>query len=71
MSLRSGRSVLNAGAVFCTVTGLEVTGALLALPSSTVARTRIRSPLSPLPAVPRFSVGPVAPEMSVPLRDHW
>ena len=63
--------VVNAGAVFCTVTGLEVTGALVAWPSSTVTRTRIRSPLSPFPAVARFSVAPLAPEMSVPLRDHW
>ena len=50
---------------------LEVTGALVALTSATVARTRIRSPLSPLPAVERSSVELVAPAMSVPLRDHW
>ena len=62
---------LKSGAVFCTVTGLEVTGALVASPSSAVTRTRIRSPLSPLPAVARFSVPPVAPPMSVPLRVHW
>ena len=37
--------------------GVEVDGALLAVPSLTLTRTRIRSPLSPLPAVARFERG--------------
>ncbi len=41
------------------------------MPSLAVTRSRIRSPLSPLPAVARFSDGPVAPAMSVPFRVHW
>ena len=64
-------SVVKAGAVLSTVTGSEVTGALVALASETVTRTRIASPRSPLPAVARFSVALVAPPMSVPLRVHW
>ncbi len=54
-----------------TVTGLEVTARSWRVPSETVTRTRIRSPRSPLPAVARLSVAPVAPLMSVPLRVHW
>ena len=59
------------GAVLATVTGLEVTGVLLTVPSLTVAMTRMRSPRSPLPAVARLSVELVAPAMFVPLRVHW
>ena len=69
--LAGASPTVAAGAVLATVTGLEVSGALVAVPSLTVTRTRIRSPLSPLPAVARLSVLPVAPLMSVPLRVHW
>ena len=70
-SLRFCRLVLKTGALLTTVTGLEVTGALSAVPSLTVAMTRMRSPRSPLPAVARLSVELVAPAMFVPLRVHW
>jgi len=43
------------------VSGLLVSGLLVAIPSDTVARTRMTSPRSPLPAVARLSVCPVAP----------
>ena len=56
--------MLKTGGELTTVTGAEVTGALEAVPSLTVTRTRIRSPWSPLPAVARSSVEPVAPAMS-------
>ena len=65
------RLTVALGAVLVTVTGDEVTGAEFAEPSSAVTRTRIRSPRSPLPAVPRFSVAEVAPAMSVPFFVHW
>jgi hypothetical protein len=54
-----------------TVTGADVTGAEFPVPSLAVTRARTRSPSSPFPAVPRFSVEPVAPEMSAPFFVHW
>ena len=71
LSVRSTRFVVIAGALLTTVTAAEVTGALLTVPSLTVTRTSIWSPRSPLPAVARFSVEPVAPTMSRPARRHW
>ena len=62
---------MKTGALLTTVTGAEVNGALLTVPSLTVTRTRIRSPRSPLPAVARLSVAPVAPRCRVPARVHW
>ena len=71
VSVRSWRSVVIDGALLTTVTAAEVTGALLVAPSFTVTVTSIWSPRSPLPAVARFSVAPVAPAMSRPARRHW
>ncbi len=65
------RATVAVGAVFCTVTGEEVMGEESSDPSFAVTRTRIRSPRSPLPAVPRFSVDEVAPPMSEPFFVHW
>ena len=59
------------GIVLSTVTGEDVTGALSSRPSLATTRTRIASPLPPLPAVAMFSVAPVAPEMSTLFFDHW
>ncbi len=59
------------GALLTTLTGLEVTGALVARPSEAVTRTRMASPLLPLPRTLRSSVAAVAPAMSVPFFDHW
>ena len=73
---------LTAGAVGRTVT-VPAVGAVVAtvvvsvtvsleLFCGSVARTAtlIASPRSPLPACERSSVDPVAPEITVPLRDH-
>ena len=68
---RSWKSVLMTGPLLATVCGVEVTGALVAAPSLTVARTRMTSPRSPLPACERSSVALVAPAMSLPLSVHW
>ncbi len=59
------------GAVFRMVTGDEVSGTEVSEASETVTRTRIRSPLSPFPAVARFRVGVVAPAISIPFFVHW
>ena len=64
------RPTVALGAELAIVTGLEVTAGLVAAPSLTVTRTRIRSPRLPLLAPLRSSVEPVAPAMSVPLRVH-
>ena len=68
---RSWKSVLMTGELLTTVTGLESTAALSTVPSLTVARTRMRSPWSPLPACERSSVELVAPAISRPLSVHW
>ena len=59
------------GAELATVAGEDVTGLLESRPSDAVARTRIWSPRSPLPAVARLSVEAVAPAMSTPFFVHW
>ena len=71
VGLAGARPTVAVGAELATVTGSDVVGPELPSPSETETRTRIRSPSSPLPAVARFSVAPVAPAMSVPLRVHW
>src|SRR3954454_18421488 len=58
------------GAEFRTRTLLEVRGALEVTPSLAVTRRAIWSALSPLPAVARLSVAPVAPAMSTPFFVH-
>jgi len=70
-SLDGARPTVAVGALFTTVTGSDVTAGLVAEPSSTVARTRTRSPRPPLPVAARSSVAPVAPAMSLPFSVHW
>ena len=59
------------GALFATVTPVAVNGAEAAAPSDAVTEYEIESPLSPLPAAERSSVGAVAQEMSLPFFVHW
>ena len=67
----SSSDTVAVGAVFRMVTGADVTAGEAATPSETLTRTRITSPLSPLPATERSSVASVAPAMSVPFFVHW
>jgi hypothetical protein len=54
-------ALVTDGALFWIVVAPDVDGADEAVPSDAVTRTVIASPLSPFPAVARFSVAPVAP----------
>ena len=67
----SDSTTVALGAEFDTVMGSLVAGAEVRSPSSTVARTRITSPASPLPARDRSRLESVAPEIGDPLANHW
>jgi hypothetical protein len=58
------------GGEFRIVTELDVRGALALTPSLAMTRSVIWSPLSPFPAVARFSVAFVAPAMFTPFFVH-
>ena len=64
------RSWLNAGSESTMVLWPEVRGALAATPSEAMTRTEITSPLSPLPATERSSVGLVWPVRLTPFLRH-
>ena len=66
----SPRDTVATGAVLAMVRPAEVLESV-AVPSDTVTCTVMVSPLSPLPAVARFSEEPVAPEMGLPFLNHW